>query len=164
MSQGTDTKGWFGRYDSTGRLVYGAKDLRNFLPPGFPEIVCLAGSVRFNYTVGRMYTTFSAQGKIVLVPWWNEQQMPDGWVDETFLRKIDISDLLFVVNDFRLWCPNCCKWLNGPMDCHCMCRAEKLPYIGQHTQSEIDYAVGKNKRIEYLNLPVPVFIKEENQS
>lgn len=130
----------FGFRKPTGEFEKGAhcsSDLRKFLPLGFPEIVCLCGSTRFKEAYERANAEFGNQGKIVLsvsrFGHIDGLEMEGGLkksLDELHLRKIDLADVVFIVNDF----------LDGK------------PYIGKSTRNEIAYARSKGKRILYLNV------------
>ena len=106
-----------------------------------PMIICLCGSTRFADTHAVLRWEFEKQGKIVLMinylpSWYADEQ---GWtghyhfaeqaglkwhLDELHLRKIDMSDEVFVVN------------VDG--------------YIGDSTRKEIEYARKRGIPIEYL--------------
>lgn len=106
-----------------------------------PEVVCICGSTRFADTHAIIRWELEKQGKIVLMinylpHWYAEEQ---GWnghdhfgeaaglkdhLDELHLRKIDISDRVFVVN------------VDG--------------YIGESTRNEIEYAEATGKPVQYL--------------
>lgn len=99
--------------------------------------ICLCGSTRFTEQMLIKQWELTKQGHIVL-SWC---VLPDSYfigkdkthigdqegvkeiVDEVHKRKIDISDKIYVLN------------ING--------------YIGESTRSEIDYAISKDKQVEY---------------
>lgn len=98
-----------------------------------PEIIVLCGSTRYYRLFDDMNLKFTLQGKIVLSigtvytgdhgnVWADKKEM----LDELHKRKIDLADLVYVLN--------------------------KDGYIGESTRSEIEYAKLHNKRIEYLEL------------
>ncbi len=106
-----------------------------------PTIICLCGSTRFADHHAVMRWELEKQGAIVLMinylpAWYADSQ---GWnghdhfgekaglkehLDELHLRKIDVSDKIFVLN------------VDG--------------YIGESTRHEIDYAKATGKPVEYL--------------
>ncbi len=98
------------------------------------KIVCLCGSTKFREEYRKANSDFTHQGWIVLTvgclqgdPEWG---MADkGMLDELHKRKIDIADLVFVIN--------------------------KDNYIGESTKSEIEYAELHNKHVGYLEAPSP---------
>lgn len=91
-----------------------------------PIVVCLCGSTRFRDVFTQKNGELTLQGSIVLsigtlpVPTEEKKLM----LDELHLRKIDMSDMIYVLN------------VGG--------------YIGPSTQSEINYAESKGKLIMYL--------------
>ncbi|KKN95573.1 hypothetical protein LCGC14_0174420 [marine sediment metagenome] len=98
----------------------------------FPQIVVLCGSTRFNNLYDEMSLKFTKKGMIVLSigsHLHNDKDLktdPEEKImfEELHKRKIDLADLVFIINK------------NG--------------YIGSSTSSEIDYAISKKKKIEYL--------------
>jgi len=97
-----------------------------------PNIICLCGSTKFKHYFGLINRKFTLEGYIVLLP--GVYPHSDGInisddakikLDELHKRKIDMSDQIFVIDP------------DG--------------YIGNSTQSEIDYAKNKNKPITYLS-------------
>ncbi|MFH1209442.1 MAG: hypothetical protein V1663_01500 [archaeon] len=99
-------------------------------PKNFPEIITLCGSTRFKEEYLDVMKKLTLKGKIVLtVGFWNHadnenitiEQKKN--VDELHLRKIDLSDSIYVIN------------VKG--------------YIGQSTRNEIDYALKTGKKIYY---------------
>lgn len=81
-------------------------------------------------------------------------------LDELHLRKIDISDEVFVVNPEVIVCGRCGKptrlFTESSQETKC-CREKKWeekPYIGESTRREIEYAKSRGKVITYLNPPV----------
>ena len=103
-----------------------------------PKIICLCGSTRFTEEMLVKQWELTKQGYIVL-SWC---ALPDSYfegedkshigdqegvkeiVDEVHKRKIDLAEEIFVIN------------IDG--------------YIGESTQSEIEYAKAKYKPIKYL--------------
>lgn len=105
-----------------------------------PEIITLCGSSRFVAEMAVIAWTLEKEGKITLglhlLPESYHTQVNDhlaeaegvsAHMDELHLRKIDISDRIFVVN------------IDG--------------YIGDSTRNEIAYATKHNKEITYLERP-----------
>ena len=101
-----------------------------------PAIVTLCGSGRFKEQIEQMNASLTLQGFIVLAPGVfltpHEQsitQEQKSRLDDLHLRKIDISDTIFVVNP------------GG--------------YIGESTMHEIRYAWSTRKPVGYLTSPLP---------
>ena len=102
----------------------------------FPEIITICGSSRFKDEINRANAQLTLEGKLVIsLGLFGKTDMPEeDWstlgstrkimLDELHKRKIDLSDSIYVVN------------VNG--------------YIGESTQSEIDYATQHHKRIYYM--------------
>ena len=97
----------------------------------FPEIVTLCGSTKFKNEYLETMKKLTLEGKIVISVGLfghadNEPITPEQkkMLDELHLRKIDLSDGIFVINP------------NG--------------YIGESTKREIAYAQSKYKKITYL--------------
>lgn len=96
------------------------------------KIVCLCGSLRFKKLFGEKELLFINWGWIVLLPccMYVDAERTDSFMeykeqfDEMHKRKIDIADLVYVINP------------DG--------------YIGDSTQSEILYATKNNKKVEYM--------------
>ena len=95
------------------------------------DIVCLCGSTKFKEVFEKATLEESLKGNIVLSVCCFSHHDNLVWTDEIkerfdklHLEKIDMSDFVLVLN------------VGG--------------YIGESTRKEIDYAVKKNKRIEYL--------------
>ena len=97
-----------------------------------PEIVCICGSGRFLMQMHEVEERLTLEGKIVLMIGVNTKDVArtenlehyKPMLDELHLRKIDISDKVFVVN------------VGG--------------YIGESTRKEIVYSESHKKSIEYL--------------
>ena len=102
-----------------------------------PKIICICGSTRFKYELKEITLSETLDGKIVLSigcdlrsddyfqPMSNSQKTKiKQKLDELHLRKIDLSDEVFILN------------VDG--------------YIGKSTQKELDYAKKLGKRIIYL--------------
>lgn len=107
------------------------KNLRNFLPPGFPTIVTLCGSTRFGDAFKDALRSETLAGKIVLsVGLLGHSEGIDmsgpvkASLDDLHKRKIDLSDEILVLN------------VGG--------------YVGASTRSEIEYAKAHGKVIRYL--------------
>lgn len=105
------------------------------------EIICMCGSTRYADLMAVISWEFEKLGKIVLrvnyVPEWYgkykgyaesahmaDQEGLKKNLDELHFRKIDMCDKVFV-----------CNYDN---------------YIGESTRNEINYAISKNKPIEYI--------------
>ena len=97
-----------------------------------PEVVTLCGSTKFKEQFLEMSKKLTLDGKIVIsvgmfghadkIPLTLEQK---NLLDELHLRKIDLSDSIFVVD------------VGG--------------YIGESTKREIEYAKQHNKKIKYYS-------------
>ena len=97
----------------------------------FPEVVTLCGSTKFKDEFLKATKQLTLEGKVVLSVGsfmhadneriTEEQKL---MLDELHLRKIDLSNSIFVINP------------NG--------------YIGDSTRREIRYALNKGKKVEYL--------------
>lgn len=92
--------------------------------------VTLCGSTRFKNHFLKVAEKLTLEGKIVLMPCvfghadkfkWSKEQKKN--LDELHLRKIDMSDEIYVIN------------INN--------------YIGKSTREEISYALLKGKKISY---------------
>ncbi len=110
------------------------------MPKEKPEIITLCGSTRFIETIAVMDYLLEKEGAIVLGLHYlppsyfvggeiieshiAEKEKVAEHFDELHLRKIDISDSIYVMN------------VNG--------------YIGESTRNEIEYAKSLNKTITYL--------------
>jgi len=109
-------------------------NIRDSLPEGFPEIVCLCGSTRFMEAFHIAGWELTLKGYIVLTIGVCKHAEDHGAealgddvaerLDELHKRKIDLSDRIFVLN------------VGG--------------YIGDSTRSEIKYAIATGKRVTYL--------------
>lgn len=101
-----------------------------------PKIMCFCGSSRFVDLMAVLMWEFEKEGYICmglhLLPQWyspatDHQAEAEGiakQMDELHLRKIDLADIVFIVN--------------------------KDGYIGESTKREIAYAERNGKRIRYL--------------
>jgi len=110
-----------------------------------PEIICICGSTRFADLHAIKRWEFERTGKAIcltinyLPAWYVDKQ---GWnshdhfgeiagckdlLDDLHLRKIDLSDRVYVIN------------LNG--------------YIGNSTRREIEYAISQGKPVEFMETP-----------
>ncbi len=104
------------------------------LTQNFPEIVCLCGSTRFMTEFEECTNQLTNEGKIVLSVGVSKHPELYGLpplsaelcnaLDELHLRKIDLSDSVFIINP------------GG--------------YIGESTRREIDYATHTGKPVSYL--------------
>ncbi len=147
-------------------------NLRDILPPEFPEIVCLCGGTRFKKEFISENFRLTMEGKIVLSVGFfshadaaiytpTEEVEEKRAVDQLHFRKIDLSDRVHVINPTQLQCNVCESWFRVTSDgvihptCNCGIRPEGAyaiprPYIGWSTQNEIDYAIQGGKIITYL--------------
>ena len=103
-----------------------------------PKVICLCGSTRFTEEMLVKQWELTKEGFIVLswcaLPEWyftggdkahiGDQEGVKEVVDTVHLRKIDLADLVFVIN------------IDG--------------YIGESTRREIEYAKSKGKLVRYL--------------
>lgn len=101
-----------------------------------PEIVTLCGSTRFKDAINRVNAELTMQGKLVIsLGVFGHVDLPDrDWttdgsddkrlLDDLHKRKIDLADSIYVVN------------VGG--------------YIGESTNSEIEYAEMAGKPVSYL--------------
>jgi len=95
-----------------------------------PEVVTLCGSTRFKDEYLEVMKKLSLERKIVIpVGLWGHSgdaitEEQKAMLDELHLRKIDLSDSIFVIN------------VGG--------------YIGESTKREIEYAKNNGKKIMYL--------------
>jgi len=106
-------------------------DLVRFLKGNHRKIITVVGSKKFNDDINIVSTNLSIQGNLVFNSALIFPKDSDGilkeegfWIDEAMKDKILISDILYVCN--------------------------KDKYIGETTQSYIDYAKEHNKEIKYL--------------
>ncbi len=143
-----------------------ASSLRNFLPPEFPLIVTLCGSTRFAEDYKLEQARLTNEGVIVLsVGRYGHQDGLDmsgeqkKRLDELHLRKIDLSDEIFVINCVQPWCPACRMYCMPPWEGRTRCcdvLTQERPYIGDSTRREIAYAESLGKRVKYLVKPTEV--------
>lgn len=142
------------------------------LPEGFPKVITLCGSSRFREAHEEAQKNLTLQGHIV-IPMGMYGHLEgldmDGSIkkmlDVLHFRKIDLSDAIFVVNAVAPTHKDCggfaMFFLYEGMRHHCRkCgrhfgieAVEDLPYIGESTRNEINYATEKGKEIIYLNPP-----------
>ncbi len=100
----------------------------------FPEIITLCGSTRFKDEYLQEMKRLTLEGKIVIpVGLWGHSGDPitdeqKRMLDEMHLRKIDLSDGIFVINP--------------------------KGYIGESTKREIEYTLTKGKKVLYLETPL----------
>ena len=107
-------------------------DIRQYLPIGFPRIICLCGSTRFKNEFVRQNFQLTLAGNIVLSIGCNakddsELKITDYQkiiLDDIHKRKIDLADEIFVINVNK--------------------------YIVYSTKSEIKYAMDHGKKIVLL--------------
>ena len=98
------------------------------------KVITLCGSTKFKEQFLEQQKRLTLEGNIVIsvglfghsgdIEVWNENKKT--MLDDMHLRKIDMSDEIFVIN------------IDG--------------YIGESTKKEIEYATQKNKKINYLFL------------
>lgn len=130
-----------------------------------PKIVTLCGSTRFKEEFIQANFRLTRQGIIVLTVGWFSHTDKEKWepteeekkaFDELHLRKIDISDGIFVVNPVVNLCSNCGK-PTYPYNIR-LCKNGCGPhvsihqgwYIGDSTKREIQYAKDLGLDIQYL--------------
>lgn len=107
-----------------------------------PTVVTLCGSTRFRPDFDRVMSQLTMAGHIVIGPgvWWAEES--SGYtpamaaavkeaLDEIHLRKIDLADVVFVVN--------------------------RGGYVGESTRREVEYATKTGKQVVYM---VPLGVGE----
>lgn len=106
-------------------------DLVRYLRGNHRKIITVVGSKKFNNIINYISTDLTLQGNLVFNSALNfskdsESILKDEefWIEEAMKDKILISDILYIVN--------------------------KDKYIGETTQSYIDYAKDHNKEIKYL--------------
>lgn len=107
------------------------KSHRKIMPPGFPTIITLCGSTRFQKEYEAATRRLTLEGNIVIsVGMFGHKEGIDmggpikAKLDVLHLRKIDLADEIFVIN------------VKG--------------YIGESTKREIAYATKRGKIIRYL--------------
>lgn len=143
--------------------------LRKYLPQFFPTIYTLCGSTKFLKEYEQVQRQLTLEGKIVISDgMFGHQEGLDmrgevkAMLNELHLRKIDMADIVFIVNPKMLRCVECKAWFKvpatGPIIPTCNCGVqpsgssiEHCPYIGSSTTNEINYAKSKGKEIQYLN-------------
>lgn len=106
-------------------------DLVRYLRSNHRKIITVVGSRKYNEDINYISTDLTIQGNLVFNSALNFPKDSPGilkeegfWVDEAIKDKILISDILYVVN--------------------------KDKYIGETTQTYINYAKEHNKEIKYL--------------
>ncbi len=115
-------------------------NIRQYLPKDFPKIFCISGSTRFKKEINDISMQLTLNRQIVLGVFifkdYNPSQEQKDKLFELQLKRIDISDVLFVVN------------VNN--------------YIGDSVIKEINYAKLYGKQIIYLvEYDVP-FLRDSN--
>jgi hypothetical protein len=141
-------------------------NVRPFLSPLFPEIVCLCGSTRFGDAFRQAMRDETLAGKIVLTVGLlghAEGIDMDGPVKEALDRlhfyKIDLADTVLVLNVKTPVCNDCGKPLQyDPKWGGLWCREEhgrqndprEVAYFGSSTRRELEYARSKGKKIRSL--------------
>lgn len=104
-----------------------------------PKVITVCGSMKHWDEIQKVCARFTKMGYVVLSPYKINQEPGDDMEDIKhtlalgFEKKIDMSDMLFVVN--------------------------KDGYIGESVQNEIDYAYRNHKKIEFLEVRdrAPIF-------
>ncbi len=128
-----------------------------------PVVVTLCGSTRFMNEFIEVQRNFTLQGVIVIsVGLFGHKEGLDmgsdtkRMLDELHLRKIDISDEIFVINPTTIVCNGCGKpsrlYTELSQETEC-CRSKNWrrdSYIGESTWKEIEYAAQTGKIINYL--------------
>mgnify|MGYP001593041663 CR=1 FL=1 len=121
-----------------------------------PKIICICGSSRFADIAAVQSWEFSKMGIITvsyeLLPAWYwkatgkvgnshaaEQEGVAHILDELHLRKIDLADEVFVINQPTHDSPE--------------------GYIGERTRFEINYALSKGKLVKYMNANYVNYLK-----
>jgi hypothetical protein len=82
-------------------------------------------------------------------------------LDRLHFHKIELSDVIFVVNALREWCLGCRQWCEAfghvgyRTNVSSCCSREYVmrPYVGDSTRREIEYATKLGKRVDWLNPP-----------
>jgi deoxycytidylate deaminase len=104
--------------------------------PARPKVVCLCGSTKFKDQINATSAKLSLEGNLVIsLGLFGHTDLPDvDWttggselkrkLDELHKRKIDLADEILIVN------------VGG--------------YVGESTQSEIEYAIARGKTVKYL--------------
>ncbi len=129
-----------------------------------PKVVCLCGSTRFRKQFQECFYQEEHEGKICLtVPCYKDDtccKSEEDWkkLDELHKHKIDFADEILVI-DVRLpqcqRCGNPCKMVNsifsGQISNCCGSTISLIPYIGSSTDSEIQYAMDKGKKVRYYS-------------
>lgn len=130
--------------------------------------VCLCGSTRFEAAYIKASKDETLKGNIVLsVGMFGHQEGIDmeGQIkknlDDLHLDKIDLAHEVLVINEKTWVCRDCAKPVDvfnvvaymGKMRC---CGSNSIaivfvPYIGESTRREIDYAQRTGKPVRYLN-------------
>lgn len=138
------------------------------LPVGFPRIVVLCGSTRFKKEYIEANFKETMKGNIVLsvglyghadskVYTLTEEEKRA--LDELHFRKIELSDEVFIINPRVPICDGCSKPVEydpkwggfACRECGSLQSTNRVvPYIGESTRREIEYATGLGKPIRYL--------------
>lgn len=147
-----------------------AETTRPVIPFNFPQVVTLCGSTKFKEEFIRENFRLTMEGFIVIsVGWFSHADgkfyapSPEEKkkLDELHLRKIDLSDMIFVINVKKPWCLSCERWCDnqfqtgryayddGRTEC-CGAHWIMKPYVGESTAREIAYAKSKHIPVRYL--------------
>jgi hypothetical protein len=127
----------------------------------FPKIIILCGSTRFKKEYEEVQAKLSLQGNIVIsVGLYGHLMGLDmsgddkKRLDQLHMRKIDLADIVYIINGVLPICVHCRKPVNSNSYCE-VCDdwaiLERTNYIGESTCNEIEYAKSLGKPIEYLN-------------
>jgi hypothetical protein len=137
-----------------------------------PRRVCLCGSTRFMAEYAQANFRETMAGRIVLTVGNNplcpdqrdsltEAQKAD--LDRLHLAKIDLADEVLILDVLRPRCPVCKTWwelkwqdIGRFFAWTCVCDGhvaapKRVPYIGESTSREIQYAVQTGKKVRYLS-------------
>jgi hypothetical protein len=145
-------------------------NIRPFLSPQFPEIVCLCGSTRFMEAFQKAKFDETLAGRIVLTIGCDTKSDgdlfsgPEGEavkerLDRLHFYKIDLADTVLILNVKTPVCNDCGKPLQyDPKWGGLWCREghgrqndpRDVAYIGSSTRRELEYARSKGKKIRFL--------------
>jgi len=99
------------------------------------KVITLCGSTRFKDSFMREQKRLTLEGNIVISVGlfghsgddevWDDNGKTKRMLDDMHKRKIDMADEIFIINEYG--------------------------YIGDSTESEIQYAKSKGKKVTYLN-------------
>lgn len=132
-----------------------------------PEVVTLCGSCRFYQHFQKANYDFTMAGWVVLsvgfypsiagdVPPEHSEKVGCSplqkiELDRLHFRKIEMSDLVYVLNVSTPWCEKCKMFLDiGTSTCQCGSIAKSRGYIGESTRNEIKHAQKWGIPVQYL--------------